>query len=270
MGHELEAVGVSEPYEMTESGWDSRGYASFVRFLEAIGAGSRKASLLRRDGVVASVAPAAPERSLFNSVAYESAAALEAAHGDLRAAYSDAGVKAWTVWVPGSDTKAARFLGDRGHRLDGSPRQMAIDLEDVPPLMPEVGAAVGRVEWSQLCALNDTAWDHERGTFLAGIGAKPDQSFRAYGAHANGWLASVLATLLHDGDCFVAAVATLPEARGRGLEAGLAQKALLDARRHGCETSSLQASPISRSVYERLGYRDLGSLEMWEHRVFAS
>ena len=61
-------------------------------------------------------------------------------------------------------------------------------------------------------------------------------------------------------------VATLPEARGRGLAGALMAHALVDAGERGLRTSTLVATKMGRPVYERLGYRGLGALEMWERR----
>ncbi len=69
---------------------------------------------------------------------------------------------------------------------------------------------------------------------------------RTYAARWRGFDAAVLATLDNDGDCGFYLVATLPEARGNGLCAGLMERALLDARERGCRTSTLQASPAGR------------------------
>ena len=43
--------------------------------------------------------------------------------------------------------------------------------------------------------------------------------------------------------------------------------ALAQARTRGCVTTSLQASRRGRPLYERMGYRPLGALEMWERRA---
>jgi ribosomal protein S18 acetylase RimI-like enzyme len=75
-----------------------------------------------------------------------------------------------------------------------------------------------------------------------------------------------VASLYHEGDCAIWNVGTREAARGRGLATGLMRQALLDAREAGCETTSLQATQMGRPVYERLGYRPLGPLDMWERR----
>jgi ribosomal protein S18 acetylase RimI-like enzyme len=61
-------------------------------------------------------------------------------------------------------------------------------------------------------------------------------------------------------------VATLPEARGLGIAAAVCARAIADAGERGIETTTLQASKLGRSIYERLGYRDVGGFEMWERR----
>ena len=48
--------------------------------------------------------------------------------------------------------------------------------------------------------------------------------------------------------------------------AGSVTRALLEARDRGLRTASLQASPLGRPVYERLGFGTYGSIEMWERR----
>ena len=61
-------------------------------------------------------------------------------------------------------------------------------------------------------------------------------------------------------------MATVPAARGRGLATALMAHALADARERGRTTSTLQATDLGRPVYERLGYRSLGEIQMWEKR----
>jgi predicted acetyltransferase len=70
----------------------------------------------------------------------------------------------------------------------------------------------------------------------------------------------------HGGDCAFWFAATVPDARGRGFVSGLLHRALRDARDRGCTTSTTQATAMGAPVYARIGYRDLGALEMWERR----
>jgi GNAT superfamily N-acetyltransferase len=73
-----------------------------------------------------------------------------------------------------------------------------------------------------------------------------------------------------DGDCGVSAVATLPEARGGRIASRLLSVALRAAQARGARTTSLQATSKGAPVYTALGYRDLGRMSMWEHRVPAA
>ena len=73
---------------------------------------------------MASVTPAVPERSLPNSVVYESQEALIAALPELARHYDEAGIAAWTVWTPEEDEQAAAALRDAGHALDADPAAM--------------------------------------------------------------------------------------------------------------------------------------------------
>ena len=61
-------------------------------------------------------------------------------------------------------------------------------------------------------------------------------------------------------------VATLPEARNRGIATGLMAHALRNARDDGFRTTTLQSTKLGRPVYEKLGYRDFGAAHMYERR----
>lgn len=70
----------------------------------------------------------------------------------------------------------------------------------------------------------------------------------------------------HGDDCEITFVATLPEARGRGISGRLLAHALERARERGISASTLIATKLGYPVYETLGYREVGRLEMWERR----
>jgi len=69
-----------------------------------------------------------------------------------------------------------------------------------------------------------------------------------------------------DEDAGVYAVATVPEARGRGLARRLQYLLLQRARELGARTTTLQASKLGRPVYAALGYQPFGAMNMWERR----
>ena len=62
-------------------------------------------------------------------------------------------------------------------------------------------------------------------------------------------------------------VGTAPAARRRGLASAAMRFALGEAVRAGCTTTTLQATAAGRPVYQRLGYREFGAMELWEKRT---
>jgi GNAT superfamily N-acetyltransferase len=126
------------------------------------------------------------------------------------------------------------------------------------------------VEWSgdgtarTMCAINDRAYGYRPGTWLRGMGE--GDVGRIYIASIDGEPVSTVAAVGADEDCVITCVATLAEARGRGLASRLIRQALVEARERGCSTSTLQATKLGAPIYERIGYRDFGALQMWERR----
>ena len=118
--------------------WDAL-HASMRHWYRLIGAGSEGARVFERDGVVAALVPASPQRSVVNAVVYEHADALAAAYDEIAAAYDEIGAK-WTVWVHNGDGETVTLLESKGHVLDGSPEAMAADFEATPPRRPPDGA----------------------------------------------------------------------------------------------------------------------------------
>ena len=94
----------------------------------------------------------------------------------------------------------------------------------------------------------------------------PDGALDLYVACQEGEPVACCATTDIGANTEVDMVAVVPEARGQGLSGKLLAHALADAVERGCTTSTLVATQLGRPVYERLGYRGLGVLEMWELR----
>jgi len=246
-----------------------------VQDLVAVSSGGQ--ALEFHGGVHAPIVPSAPGKSFFNAVVYEHAAALEAALPAIAAAYAEAGIWAWTVWVPEADMDAAALLASAGHVLDGVPRAMVLTLtssgrrrsrrreaetkiviertDDVETFGRVSGEVFGMYP-------QDAVPPPVVGNPLAGIG----DAAHLYVARLDDEVVATAGVCDHDGDAGVYWVATAPEARGRGLAAALMTRAMDDARERGCETSSLQATAMGAPIYARLGFRDLGAVQMWERR----
>jgi ribosomal protein S18 acetylase RimI-like enzyme len=227
--------------------------------------GSSGGRVLELDGVIASVTPAVPERSLPNSVVYEGQEQLAAALPKLAEAYDDAGVLAWTVWVPEHDTDARDLLADAGHVLDANPTAMIADLGEIGEPRPEDPEPDPRPTADDLGRVNDLAYG-TGDSFQRMLGRGPLDPRHVYIARENGEPLATVVSADHDGDTSIWWVATVPEARGRGLAPGLMRRALAAGRARGNQVTTLQATKAGRPVYDRLGYRSLGAIEMWERR----
>lgn len=244
-----------------------RVFDGLFHFIHLVGGASEGARVVERDGVAAAVIPAAPERSVINSVVYRSAGDLERTYDDLAAAYAEFDAN-WTVWVRPGDDRATAFLESRGHFHDANPMGMAHDLEGVerPP-------ADALSDWSAdgdlavVGPLNDRAYGLETGSFTNSIRSLPDGASRVYVVREGGEPVACLMMSDHDGNTDVEMVAVVPEARGRGISALLLRHALADAVERGCESSTLVATELGYPVYERLGFRPLDRIPMWERKA---
>jgi len=231
-----------------------------------VGGASEGARVFERDGVVAAVVPAAPERAVVNAVLYRSADGLEAAYDELGAAYEEIGAK-WTVWVAPGDDAAAALLESRGHYLDARPMAMARELDGVerpPPDALTNWTAEG--ELTAVGRVNDRSYTFGTDSFSRSLQTLPDGAAHVYVASDEaGEPIGCLTVVDHHGNSEVQLVAVVPEARGQGITRRLLGHALADAAERGSETSTLIATPLGYPVYERLGYRPLERVAMWEH-----
>ena len=220
----------------------------------------------KRDGVLAAIMPASPERSIFNSVFYRRGEGLLDHLDAIGAAYEEAGVRAWTVWVPEADTAVAEALEAAGHKLDAEPRDMGMALSELrtPEPDPEL-EIVERDDYAALARINEIAYGYPEGEFGIVAGTEVP-GMRIYFGALEGEKVCTLGIAPLRSDAIVTWVATLPEARGRGISGRVLAHALAEARDAGLETTTLQATKLGYPVYAKLGYRDFGSMQMWERR----
>jgi GNAT superfamily N-acetyltransferase len=227
---------------------------------------SAKTSVARLPGVLASVSPPTADRSIFNSVTASGPDALAAAADDLGALYREAGVRAWTVWVPDDDRRSAELLAARGHVLDGAPRSMALELTDLRPVELPAGVELVPGAMATIGAINDRAYGIDGPGWAAAMVDEPDLAMESAIAIADGEPVACAIVLDHGDDACVSAVATLPGHRGRGLAGAIISRLLASAAERGVRTGSLQASRAGAPVYARLGFEDVGFIELWERR----
>jgi ribosomal protein S18 acetylase RimI-like enzyme len=234
-------------------------------FFRSMPPSSEGGRVVELDGVIACVTPAVPERSLPNSVVYEGEDQLTAALDELAEIYDEAGVLAWTVWTPEYHERAREALGQAGNKLDANPEAMLGDLADIEAPRDGDPEPDPQPRAEDLGVINDLAYG-TGDSFQRMLGSGALDPAHVYIARLDGRPVASVVTQDHGGDCSVWWVATVPEARGRGLAPGLMRRALADGRDRGCEVTTLQATKAGQPVYERLGYRGLGAIEMWERR----
>jgi GNAT superfamily N-acetyltransferase len=241
--------------DATGFGTQWAGLVALVRMLGEHGPG---ATLVERDGLIGSVMPASPNSSILNSALAVDPALAPAGIQQLAEAFRRGGARRWGLWIDGDDGDAAKAATAQGMVLDSRPAAMVATLaelpfDDAPERQQPDRATLGRV--------NDLAYGYPEPKLAPAVAALPE-SVLAYGGND-----SVAVACDVRSDTAVWFVATVPDQQGKGLAKGILKRLLLDARERGQVTASLQASQAGRPLYERLGFRTVGTLHFYEQRL---
>jgi ribosomal protein S18 acetylase RimI-like enzyme len=238
-------------------------WLGFARLQTLLGGQAAGGVVIERPGVVASIVPAAPESPTLNAAIALAADLDPALLRELHDLYRDAGVRRWGVWTDAGGHRVIEALEAFKLRLSTSSPGMAAAIDELD-LDGHAGgvtadlATVGRV--------NDMAYGNPDSRLERTLAPLAPGPLRGYRADHDGHPASVALALHHDGDCGVSFVATLPQARRRGLATQVMRNVLADAQRHGLDTVTLQATEQGERLYAQLGLHRLGNMELWEHR----
>lgn len=244
----------------------NRVHSSLKAFYTLMGHAAPASTVFEFDGGVASIVPDTPETSLFNSVVVDRYDQLERAYPEIARRYLSVGVRAWTVWLMPDAADAEKFLGQHGHKLRNEPAAMAIELAKMQrPALAGLDFDLTK-NLGTVAHINEEAYGMTGASFRAAMRKMDDPSVRFYLARVGGEPMSTVMTLEQDGDCGLYCIATYPTARKSGLSTQLISAALLDAQTRGCTTATVQAMPMVQSIMRTLGFRDLGSMAMWELR----
>ena len=244
-----------------------RAMADWVAMMTRASPGAR---LYEEDGITAAAVPACPERSVVNSVVYADDEALVGSLERLAEFYDDAGIEAWTVWVPEFESETIAALESAGHNLDGDPVAMVVNLAGWEP------RDVGDLDWDDGAEaavtgeINDLAYGLSPEQGLARALVERPENYRLYQARIEGEPACVVGTVDHgaegDRDLGFYFVATHPDHQGKGLTTRLMAVALAEAKERGFATASLQASAAGEPVYRALGFDPYFRFHMYERR----
>jgi ribosomal protein S18 acetylase RimI-like enzyme len=238
---------------MTAAGLYQRGIETLIASWQAYASCATGASVQRRAGLTAAVFPRDPERGVYNNALLDhafinSAAALPGALAQTRAAYAEAGVERFAVWVHETDPAAQRGLERLGFVLDTTTRAMGMPLDHLRLPQPELDLRA--LEWPDYLRVFELP---------PGLLANGDRDrLQLTVAWFQGEPVASGLTFDLAGDCGIYNVATLPHARRRGLATALTTHLLHEARARGCTSASLQSTPMAERVYSSVGFRDFG------------
>jgi ribosomal protein S18 acetylase RimI-like enzyme len=172
--------------------------------------------------------------------------------------YADAGVGPWALWLPSASTDLD--APDAVREVPGLAR-------DTTTLVMRAALSPGRrghdeVARVSLAAVKRFADDKP---VLAGELGEPEtpSSLSAWVIVREGVAVAGAWTFLHDGDCGIYAVGTLPGWRRRGLARTLVEHVLADAAARGARTATLQSTRMGQPLYESLGFEPVGRYEEW-------
>ena len=240
-------------------------WEGFAALQTLLGGSARQGRVMRREGLVASIVPSAPDSPALNAaVALVPETALDALQ-ELEITYGDAGVRRWAIWIDGGARAITSQLRAQGLSVaSASPGmgavidELGIDLTTANA-RPNAGLrTVGRV--------NDLAYGNVDARLERTLTTLQEGVLRGYRADLNGAPGAVALALHHGEDCGVSFVATIPKARRKGLASTVMRQALAAARNSGCTTTTLQATDVGERLYTNLGYRHLCVMQLWERR----
>ena len=238
---------------MTDRELYRRGIDTAVSGWERFARSVRGAAVHRLRHADVAVFPDGPESIFYNNAVV--AREIPPGERDLTLAalehlYAAGSVADYAVWVHESDDGTRDALELRGYHIATSTRAMGMERAEFRDVQAEL----------QLVASD---W-HEHKRIL---GVDPEL-LRLLDVSSLGVLVAVdgresVATGLsfdHDGDCGIYNVTTIEAARRRGIGAAVTARLVRDAWGRGCESVTLQSTPIAERVYASVGFRDLGRI----------
>jgi ribosomal protein S18 acetylase RimI-like enzyme len=221
---------------------------------------SPAASVFASGGAVAAVFPAwEPLNNAVLLTAVDGPAATVAAD-QLAAAYLDAGVASWALWLPSPVTDLD--TPDEVVAVDGLERDTTtLVMQAAIPAPLRLHGNVLRTTVATAAIAGDTplpAADLPAPDRLPGLDAWV--LVHAGFAVAGAW------TYLYGTELGIYAVGTAPQLRRRGFARTLMEHLLSDAYERGARTATLQSSHLGQPLYRSLGFEPVGRYEEWVFR----
>jgi GNAT superfamily N-acetyltransferase len=175
-----------------------------------------------------------------------------------------------TLWITGPNTRPADLgvhLNAHGFAITGNPVGMAADLHSLPELDPAPPGLVVKLvtematlrQWIEVSNRVFERPDFAGQAFMdvfssLGLGARfPLQHYIGW---LNGEPVAASTLFMGAGVAGIYDVATVPEARQRGIGTAMTLTPLLEARARGYRVGVLHALALGIGVYHRLGFQD--------------
>jgi GNAT superfamily N-acetyltransferase len=238
---------------MTDEALYGRGISTAVECWSRFARSVDGAAVHRRRHVDVAVFSQGPEKAIYNNAVLArgmGAAERDEAVGAMEDIYATAGVAGYAAWVHEGEIDTREELARRGYRVATSTRAMGMQRQgfrDFPSAL-EIAAA-GWPEHKRIIDVDPTL-----------LGAADLGAFEVLVASEAGESVATGMSFDFEGDCGIYNVTTVESARRRGIGAALTAKLVRDAWRRGCETATLQATPVAERVYASVGFRDLGRI----------
>jgi GNAT superfamily N-acetyltransferase len=211
------------------------------------------------------------QEPLFNGVlsAKLDPNSVRATIDSLQAKIDEQGAPAlWYIGPQSKPENLGSLLEQHGLQPIGEMPGMAIDLvlvDDKPDTITnftiqKVRDAEMQALWARIAAVGTGFSDIATDAMVRIEATLTDPQYKAqprYIGFFNGTPVATAALVLDSGVAGIYAVATIPEARRRGIGRIMTAMPLLEARRIGYRVGILQASSMGYSIYKKLGFRDV-------------
>jgi GNAT superfamily N-acetyltransferase len=162
-----------------------------------------------------------------------------------------------------------RAVRERGLAMVFARPAMAIRALDLPPARPPDGVRIRRVTDPEGCAalvdIEVEVFGTERAVAerFAGPSLLSAEGLSAYVATIDDVAVGMAVASRHEGSVGVFGVATVPEARRRGIGAAMTALAIRDAP---ADLGWLQPTTMGRPLYLSMGFEDVAGWEVWVRR----
>lgn len=257
----------------TDTQLSARGHDGFIRMLALFASGHPRSSVIRLPGFVhGCCVPQAPRRPLLNAACFDDAGAAAAQLPELARAYRREGVEAWTLWVyPWQKSDALEHaVAQQAMRPGPAQTLMGIEIDELlgaPGPLPEGYAIDHRPAWDELAKVNELAYGFPEGEYDGVMSAAdPAGANHLVVARDPEGVAVASGFFTTDGDnAPIGWIATAPQAQRLGLASAVMRAGLGVAHAAGAVTATLEATADGLPVYAKLGFRDLGLIETWQH-----